>query len=82
MVEILNRKLKGWAEFYQLVDFKAKVFSHIDRIDMPAMTMLFRTEWGKQFYARLSAAEKTPKLIIGAMMRKHNSCCVWHTQDR
>lgn len=31
MVEILNRKLKGWAEFYQFVDFKAKVFSSIDR---------------------------------------------------
>ncbi|HFW3091407.1 TPA: IS110 family transposase [Salmonella enterica subsp. enterica serovar Reading] len=37
---------------------------------MPAMTTLFRTEWGKQFYARLSAAGKPPKLIIGAMMRK------------
>ncbi len=32
MVEILNRKLKGWAAFYQLVDFKAKVFSYIDRV--------------------------------------------------
>lgn len=32
MVEIINRKLKGWAVFYQFVDFKAKVFSYIDRI--------------------------------------------------
>lgn len=32
MVEILNRKLKGWAAFYQFVDFKAKVFSYIDRV--------------------------------------------------
>lgn len=32
MVEILNRKLKGWAVFYQFVDFKAKVFSYIDRV--------------------------------------------------
>ncbi|WP_317986960.1 group II intron maturase-specific domain-containing protein, partial [Escherichia coli] len=28
----LNRKLKGWAMFYQFVDFKAKVFSYIDRV--------------------------------------------------
>lgn len=32
MAEHLNRKLKGWAAFYQFVDFKAKVFSYIDRI--------------------------------------------------
>lgn len=32
MVEILNRKLKGWAAFYQFVDFKAKVFRYIDRV--------------------------------------------------
>jgi hypothetical protein len=31
MAEQLNRKLKGWAMFYQFVDFKAKVFSYIDR---------------------------------------------------
>lgn len=31
-VEIFNRKLKGWAAFYQFVDFKAKVFSYIDRV--------------------------------------------------
>ncbi|CBJ88213.1 transposase [Xenorhabdus nematophila ATCC 19061] len=37
---------------------------------MPAMTTLFRTAWGKHFYARLTAAGKAPKLIIGAMMRK------------
>lgn len=29
---MLNRKLKGWAAFYQFVDFKAKVFSYIDRV--------------------------------------------------
>jgi len=32
MVEILNRKLKGWATFYNFVDFKAKIFSYIDRV--------------------------------------------------
>lgn len=32
MVESINRKLKGWAAFYQFVDFKAKVFSCIDRV--------------------------------------------------
>lgn len=32
MVEMINRKLKGWAAFYQFVDFKAKVFSYIDRV--------------------------------------------------
>lgn len=32
MVETLNRKLKGWAAFYQFVDFKANVFSYIDRV--------------------------------------------------
>lgn len=31
MVEILNQKLKGWVAFYQFVDFKAKVFSYLDR---------------------------------------------------
>ena len=32
MAEQLNRKLKGWAMFYQFVDFKAKVFSYIDGV--------------------------------------------------
>ena len=32
MAEQLNRKLKGWAMFYKFVDFKAKVFSYIDRV--------------------------------------------------
>lgn len=32
MAEQLNRKLKGWAAFYQFVDFKAKIFSYIDRV--------------------------------------------------
>ena len=32
MVEILNRKMKGWSAFYQFVDFKAKVFSSIDHV--------------------------------------------------
>ncbi|EGC7398014.1 maturase [Salmonella enterica subsp. enterica serovar Typhimurium] len=32
MVERLNRKLKGWTAFYQFVNFKAKVFSYIDRV--------------------------------------------------
>jgi group II intron reverse transcriptase/maturase len=32
MVEMLNRKLKGWAAFYQFVDFKANAFSYIDRV--------------------------------------------------
>lgn len=32
MVEMLNRKLKGWAAFYQFVDFKAKVFSYINHV--------------------------------------------------
>ncbi len=31
-VEKLNQKLKGWADFYQFVDFKAKIFSHIDQV--------------------------------------------------
>ena len=32
MVETLKRKLKGWAlRSHQFVDFKAKVFSYIDR---------------------------------------------------
>ena len=31
-VEKLNQKLKGWADFYQFVDFKAKVFIYIDRV--------------------------------------------------
>jgi group II intron reverse transcriptase/maturase len=32
MVESINRKLKGWAAFYQFVDHKAKVFSYIDGV--------------------------------------------------
>ena len=32
MFELINRKRKGWAAFYQFVDFKAKVFSYIDRV--------------------------------------------------
>jgi transposase len=37
---------------------------------MPAMVTLYKTAWGQRFKARLSAAGKPPKLIIGAMMRK------------
>jgi transposase len=37
---------------------------------MPAMTTLYKTDWGKLFFQRLDAAGKPPKLIIGAMMRK------------
>lgn len=32
MVELINRKLKGWSSFYQFVDFKARIFSYIDRV--------------------------------------------------
>lgn len=32
MIEQLNRKLKGQAAFYQFVDFKANIFSYIDRV--------------------------------------------------
>ena len=37
---------------------------------MPAMVALYKTAWGKRFFARLAASGKPPKLIIGAMMRK------------
>lgn len=37
---------------------------------MPAMTTLYRTEWGQRFRARLANVGKPPMLIIGAMMRK------------
>jgi len=37
---------------------------------MPAMVTLYRTNWGKQFFARLSSAGKKPMVIIVAMMRK------------
>lgn len=37
---------------------------------MPAMVTLYKTDWGKRFRHRLTAAGKAPKLIIGAMMRK------------
>ncbi|GHT92886.1 hypothetical protein FACS1894116_03840 [Betaproteobacteria bacterium] len=37
---------------------------------MPAMVTLYRTDWGKRFFNRLSASGKAPKLIIAAMMRK------------
>ncbi|NQX90392.1 MAG: group II intron reverse transcriptase/maturase [Halioglobus sp.] len=32
MVNKLNRKLKGWANFYQFTDFTAKIYSHIDGV--------------------------------------------------
>ena len=31
-VEILNQKLKGWAQFYRHTDYTAKVYSKIDRV--------------------------------------------------
>jgi transposase len=37
---------------------------------MPAMVILYKTDWGKHFRDRLLAAGKAPKLIITAMMRK------------
>lgn len=37
---------------------------------MPAMTTLYKTQWGQRFRARLTASGKPAKLIIGAMMRK------------
>jgi hypothetical protein len=37
---------------------------------MPALVALYKTAWGKRFCARLAAAGKPLKLIIGAMMRK------------
>jgi transposase len=37
---------------------------------MPALTTLYKTQWGTLFRQRLAAAGKPPMLIIGAMMRK------------
>lgn len=37
---------------------------------MPAITAMCRTGWGKAFAARLLAAGKPKKLILGALMRK------------
>jgi len=37
---------------------------------MPAVTAMSRTDWGKSFAARLTAAGKPKKLILGALMRK------------
>lgn len=37
---------------------------------MPALSSLHRTKWGKVFLDRLAANGKSPKLIVGAMMRK------------
>jgi len=37
---------------------------------MPAVTAMSRTPWGKAFAARLLAAGKPKKLILGALMRK------------
>ena len=37
---------------------------------MPAIVALYKTVWGKRFYARLAANGKPPMVIIGAMMRK------------
>ncbi len=32
MVDKLNRKINGWANFYQFTDYTAKIYSHIDRV--------------------------------------------------
>lgn len=37
---------------------------------MPAVTAMSRTPWGKTFAARLLAAGKPKKLVLGALMRK------------
>ena len=37
---------------------------------MPAMSALYKTDWGQRFRQRLCSAGKPPMLIIGAMMRK------------
>lgn len=37
---------------------------------MPAMVVLYKTEWGCRFKERLTASGKAPKVIIIAMMRK------------
>lgn len=37
---------------------------------MPAMVVLYKTEWGSRFKERLLASGKAPKVIITAMMRK------------
>lgn len=37
---------------------------------MPAMVVLYKTEWGRVFRERLEKNGKNAKLIIGAMMRK------------
>lgn len=37
---------------------------------MPAITAMSKTDWGKTFSARLLAAGKPKKLILGALMRK------------
>lgn len=37
---------------------------------MPAVTIMSRTPWGKAFAARLIAAGKPKKLVLGAIMRK------------
>lgn len=37
---------------------------------MPAISTLYKTDWGKLFFERLRRNGKPPKLIIGAMMRK------------
>jgi hypothetical protein len=37
---------------------------------MPAMVTITKTAWGRLFRARLAAAGKPPRVIIGAMMRK------------
>ncbi len=61
MVELINRKLKGWSAFYQFVDFKAKIFSYIDRVVFWKLAYWLAHKYRKSIKQLMRMWCKTPK---------------------
>ncbi len=61
MVELINRKLKGWSAFYQFVDFKAKIFSYIDRVVFWKLAYWLAHKYRKSIKKLMRMWCKTPK---------------------
>ncbi len=77
-VEKLNQKLKGWADFYQFTDFKAKVFSYIDRLVFWKLAhwlgRKYRSDTNpllRQWYKRPAEGQAKTWVLFGKSNRGH-----------